>query len=506
MMRLPLWALLLAGLLAVPSGAVAIGPEDNTLRFAFQREIENIDAYFNNVREGVAMQHHIWDRLLYRDLETGEYQPMMAQSYEWIDDTTLEMELREGIVFHNGQPFTADDVVYTLNFVSDPGSGVVTPANVMWIDEVEKLDDYRIRIHLHEPFPAALEYLAMAVPIYPHEHYREVGPDGMGRDPIGSGPYRVVEIDPGRSVRLELFEDYFADSPRPEAQIGNLHMRTIPDMSTQVAELMAGNIDWIWYVPPEQADRLAAVPDVEVVGGETMRIRYLGFDAAGRTGDNPFTDRRVRQAVAHAVDRQTMVERLVGGDARVVHAACFPDQFGCVEDAVPQYEYDPDKARELLEEAGYPDGFTIDLYAYRERELTEATIGYLREVGINANLRWMEFAALRDRQRADGTEFYDMAWGSFSINDVSAITGHFFGGGPDDYAQDSEVIEWLQIADTSVDPELRLENYERALTRIAEEIYWLPMFSYVTFYAHTDQLEFTPTPDEVPRFYTARWK
>ncbi|WP_242495061.1 hypothetical protein [Salinicola tamaricis] len=133
-------------------------------------------------------------------------------------------------------------------------------------------------------------------------------------------------------------------------------------------------------------------------------------------------------------------------------------------------------------------------------------IGDLRNVGIRANLRFMTSAALLDQQRSGNTDMSFKTWGSYSVNDASAFTSVYFGGGADDLWQDPQVESWLETADTSVDPEVRRENYRQALARISEQAYWAPLFSYSTYYAYTSDLNFTPYPDELPRFVEASWK
>jgi peptide/nickel transport system substrate-binding protein len=482
------------------------GKSDDTLNIALNKAIENYDQYFNTAREGIVFARQVWDNLLDRDPRSGEYKPLLAKSYRWVDPLTLDFDLREGIVFHNGAKFDADDVVYTLNFVSDPANKVLTQENVSWIKSVEKTGPYAVRIHLKAPFPAALEYLAGPLTIYPHEYYARVGPQGMSRQPIGTGPYKVVAAEPGKSFTLVKNTAYFKDSPKGQPQIGKIVERTIPEVPTQVAELLTGQMDWLWQVPADQAEKLRQMPNLTVKSAETMRIGYIGFDAAGRAGDTPMKNRKVREAIAHAVDRAAMVKNLVRGDSHVVDTACFRTQFGCTDEGVRHYDYDPALARKLLAEAGYPDGFDIDIYAYRERPWVEAIIGYLRAVGIRAKLAYLEYAALRDKNWAGTTPLVYMTWGSNSVNDASAILGNFFKGSPDDFARDDELKKWIETGDTSVDPEVRKANYKKALQRIADEVYWVPMFSYVANYAFTSDLDFTPDTDEVPRFYSARWK
>jgi peptide/nickel transport system substrate-binding protein len=490
---------------ALLSGAPAYADKaSDTLNIAFTKELENVDSYFNSSREGVVLQRAVWDGLIYRDPATGEYEGNLATSWEWIDDLTLELKLREGVTFHNGEPFTADDVVYTVNFVAKEENGVKTQRNVNWMKSAEKIDDYTVRIHMKEPFPAAIEFLSGPVSMYPNEYYAEAGPSGMGLKPVGTGPYKVVSVEPGKHFVLEKYQNYH-ESPKGEAKIGKIDIRTIPDVNTQMAELFNGTLDLIWQVPSDQAEQLAELEQFTVANESTMRIGYLTMDAAGRTGDNPFTDVRVRQAVNYAINRQALVDALLKGKSQVIWSACFPSQFGCETD-VKTYPYDPEKAKALLAEAGYPDGFETEFYAYRDRPYAEAIAGFLNAVGIRTDFKMLQYSALRELRMASGTPISFQTWGSYSINDASAATSQFFKHGSLDDARDDEVKAWLDIADSATDPEVRKENYSKALKKIAEEAYWAPMFSYNTNYVFTDEVAYTPTPDEVLRFHEMEWK
>ena len=202
------------------------------------------------------------------------------------------------MTFHNGEPFDADDVVYTVNFVAEEQNGVKTQRNVNWMKSAEKVDQYTVRINLKAPFPAAIEFLSGPVSMYPNEYYAEAGPSGMGLEPVGTGPYKVVSVDPGKHFVLEKYEGYH-DSPKGQPEVGTVDIRTIPDVNTQMAELFNGSLDLIWQVPSDLAEKLEQMGKFTVANESTMRIGYLTLDAAGRTGeDNPFTDVRVRRAVA----------------------------------------------------------------------------------------------------------------------------------------------------------------------------------------------------------------
>lgn len=498
-----------AAALAVITGyspAAFAGKSNDTLNIAWERSLENVDTYFNTAREGIIVARLVWDALMDIDPDTGEYKPALATSWAWLNPVTLDLELRQGVTFHNGEKFDADDVVYTLNFISNPANGAKTQSNVNWIKNAEKLGDYKVRINLKEPFPAAFEFLSGVISIYPNEYYAKVGPDGMGLKPVGTGPYKVTELEPGQKIVFEKNDNYYKGSPKGQPSIGKIVQRTIPEANTQIAELMSGRLDWMWRVPADQAEKMAMMPTLTVVSGASMRIGYLTMDASNKTGQkSPFNNLKVRQAVAHAIDRQTIIDALVKGGSQVVNAACFPSQFGCTDD-VKKYDYNPAKAKQLLAEAGYPNGFKTPFFAYRDRAYAEAMMGFLSAVGIETDFSYLKYAALRDKVRANEVPFTFMTWGSNSINDVSAITSVFFKHDTEDMSMDDQVKAWLDEGDTSVDPEARKAAYAKALKRIADQAYWLPLFNYTVNYAFSKNLAFVPNADEIPRFYQASWK
>ena len=496
--------------LVAMAGPALAGKANDTLVYATDKEVNTAIPPYNNLRETVIIGHNVWDGLIYRDPETFDYKPLLATSYKWVDPLTLEFELRRGVKFHDGSDFTADDVIATVNQLGRPDSGVLSKTYYDWMKGGEKLDDYKVRIKLNNPFPGALEMLSGPIVMFPKGIWDKAKKDAAGKPDygtipmIGTGPYKIVEMVPSQSIRMVRNEAYY-DGPKPKPKIKNLTFRTIPDKETQIAELLTGGVDWIWDVAKEKAEEMKGMPGVQVVNADTMRVSYMSMDAAGRSGDTPFKDIRVRKAVAHAIDRESIVKNLVGGAARVVHSVCYPSQFGCT-DEVPKYEYSPQKAKQLLAEAGHPNGFTTDIYAYRERHYTEAVMGYLAAVGIKTNLKYMQYQALRQIVWDGKAPLTHMTWGSSSVNDVSAFTSLFFNGGRDDYCRDPEIINALKEGDTSVDPEVRKLAYKKALVKIQELVCWLPMFTYSKYYAFNDKLNFNPPPDEVPEFYRATWK
>ncbi len=498
-------------LCALSASSAFAGKSDNSLVWAAQKEITALDPYFDTSREVLVISMHIHDGLVYWDPNTNQYHPLLSTKWKWIDNTTLEFDLRQGVVFHDGSSFGPEDVVYTINFISNEESGVLNYGDIKWLKSAERVDKDTVRIYLDEPFPAALAYLALTLPILPDKHF-DAAPDKAGGKkaygavaPNGTGPYKVTSFKPGDRLEMVLNSNYMTGGPKGKPSIEKLVFRTIADESTQIAELMTGGIDWIWGISEDQAAGLRQAPNLTVMNAPTMRVSYLTFDVKGRCGSDAFTKRTVRRAFGHAVNRSAIANSFMGPNSSVIDAACHPSQFGCISD-VYAFDYDPQKAKALLTKAGYPDGFSFDIYGYRQREVTEAIIGDLAKVGLKAKLRSMKYSALRDLIREGKVGVANMTWGSSSIPDISAITSYFFGGGPDDPASDAEVIKALREGDMSTDSTVRKAAYSRGLKKIAQEAYWIPLFTYTKNYIFSADLVFNPTPDEYPRFFSARWK
>lgn len=496
-------------------GAVLAGKADDTLVWATSTEIDTPDIYYGNQREALIATYAMCDSLVQRDPITNEYQPLLALSWKWTDDRTLDVKLRKGVKFHNGKDFGAEDVAYTFNHLAPESSGMVFRALVDWIKNVEVVAPDEVIFHATRPAPAALEYLTGTSPIFPKGHYDNAPTvptaDGKTRRdygavlPMCTGPYKLSDYKPGQSLTLVKNDNYFEGSPKGKPHIGKIIFRTIPDVDTQVSELMTGGVDWIWGVPPENAKLLAEQPNLTVKSAATMRMSFLSLDAAGRSGDNPMKDVRVRRAMFYAIDRAALVKNLVGDGAVVQKSMCSMNQFGCT-DKVPDYPYDPAKAKALLAEAGYPNGFDITFYAYRDRPFSEAVANYLRAVGIRTNMQFMQWRALRPIVTGGKAQLVHLTLGSNGMLDASASTSYYFKFTPDDYARDPQVRDWLETADTSIDPETRKTFYAKALARINDQAYFVPLFTYGRTYAFNKDLDYPLTPDEMAHFYLARWK
>ncbi len=493
------------------AGAAQAQKSADTLRVVWWDQLVNVNPYYNQLRAGIVVAHQSFDGLVYRDPETFAIKPLLATSWKYVDPTTLEFALRKGVKFHDGSDFSADDVVYTINLALTDKQ-VSVPSNYSYIAGATKIDDYTVQIKLKRVFPAALEFLSMVTPIIPKAYREKVGSDAYDKKPVGAGPYMITRVDGVNEIDMERFEGYYTDSPKGKPAIRKVVIHEVVDASTAQNEIVGNKADWTWNVVPDNVANLAALPFLNSLRAESMRVNLLNLDAAGRTGaDNPLTKQKVRQAIFHAIDRESMAKNLMQGGSRVPDAPCYPTQFGCDAKAAVHYDYNPGKAKQLLAEAGYPNGFDTEITSYLLPQFEGAVQGYLKAVGINAKISHLQVQAVIQRVQ-EGKSQLDLGnWGSYSVNDVSAFLPQYFSGAQDgfstnDETHSAEVQSLVKAGSASTDPEERKKNYSAAIKKITEQAYLLPMFTSVVTYAYRKELNFKTWPDELPRYYLSSWK
>lgn len=492
------------------SAGVFAGKADNSMVVAINKEIQSLDSLYSTSRENLILSLLLSDQLVNVDPDSGEYKPALAESFSYVDPKTIEFVIREGVKFHDGSNLTVEDVIYSINWAaSDEGQTRRKGMIKMWLDHVEKVDDRRLRVHMKSSYPLALRDIAMFVQTRKDGAYHKDGKiniDALATEYNGTGPFKVSRFSMGSGLVLERFEDYYAGSPKGAPELDKLVLKPVSDWGTLTAEMMAGTVDWSYNIPEDVAQNVSVMPALEHVTGPNLRIAFVNLDAKGVTGEgHPLTKLKVRQALNHAINRESIVNNLVKGSASVIDAACHPAQFGCVGD-VTAYEYNPAKAKSLLAEAGYPDGFEFELWAYRDKPVAEAIAADLAKVGVKVKMNWAKLGTLNKARKQGNTQAYFGTWGSFGTFDVAAIANHFVAGSDRNLNGDEAIESLFEEAQKTTDPEVRKPLYGDALKRFADQAYWIPLFSYsVNFLANKD-IAFTPWEDGVPRLYELTWK
>lgn len=317
--------------------------------------------------------------------DTGKIVGVLAESWRLVNDTTWELKLRRNVTFHNGEPFTAEAVRFSIERVLRPETKSPWGGRIAAVDRVEIVDSHAVRITTKGPFGPLLQGLTV-VDILPPKYFAEKSEKEFLAAPVGTGPFRY---------KSWIKQDHLALTANPSYWRGRPHLdevvfRSIPEDSTRVAGIETGELDVALLIPPEQVARLKSK------GAEVRSVlQAQGMVVNFRTTLDPFRSKKVRQALNHAVDKEAILKNLLLGYGRVLDGQIVgPDGFG-YNAALKAYPYDPRRARRLLAEAGHPNGFTVKFHGSvgrytKDKEIEEAVIGQLAEVGVTAQLEILE--------------------------------------------------------------------------------------------------------------------
>lgn len=320
--------------------------------------------------------------------EAGRYRPELAESWRLVDPHTWQFKLRRGVKFHNGDEFTAQDVKFSMDFVLDPANKHGNRSRFTDIKEVRVVDRHTVNFVTAEPSGALLSNL-FRLYILPGAYYRAKGAEEYAKAPVGLGPFKVKSYVAGDRLVVVASKDHWAGPPR----VDEIVVRAIAEPSTRMAAVETGEVDIGWFMPPEHLERLRGKGlGITLVGTNQVRALVLGTQA---TRIKPFEDKRVRQALNYAVDKEGLNKFLFGGYWRVAEGQVIgPAAFGH-NPALKAYPYDPERAKRLLAEAGYAGGFSVPFEFpigryIKDKESAEAVAGQLAAVGVRAQLKPLE--------------------------------------------------------------------------------------------------------------------
>src|SRR6058998_2971422 len=317
---------------------------DDTLVYALQSDVDTWDPPNSVLREAIILGYHVFDHLAVRDLKTRRVGPNLALSWKTLDDTTWEIKLRQGVKFHDGSPFTARDVKATFDRVLDPTKKMTARGNHAKIKIVEVVDDYTARFKTDGPYPLFVERLTAQV-MQSEKVIKEKGHEWMQENPVGTGPYKLVKWSKKQEHLLIRNEDYWG--PKPAYKY--VRVRIIPEQATQIAELMSGGVDVIKAVPPDQMDVINKSGAARTSTSPILRTAMIQLDQAGRSGNNPFQDRRVRLAANLAVDMDAIIKHVINGLGDRTATTVNPMAFG-FDPGIKPYKQDVAQAKKLLAE------------------------------------------------------------------------------------------------------------------------------------------------------------
>lgn len=372
------------------AGAESSSGTDQTFDVGVQSLPDTLDAASIVSNAGNQINYNLYDTLIMRDTTSDEvrFLPGLATSWEQTDDLTWTIHLREGVKFHDGSTMTADDVAYSMNRIineDDPSYMQTHTFLLSNFSSFEAQDDLTVIAHTINPEPLFENLLSDPnTGIISKNAMEFKGEDGFSQAPVTTGPYKVVSFDPGNSVVLERFDDFWGE----KAPFEKVTFTAIPEVMSRITALQNGEVDFITNIPPDQESTLSSNADIKLVG-EVMPL----YQVYRINMSNPITDDpNLRAALNYSIDRQKLVDTIWQGKAEAATTAQFADYGEPLYIAENQdIKYDPDLARELLAESDY-NGETIEIYDvtdyYTYADMTAlAVIDMWKEIGINAELK-----------------------------------------------------------------------------------------------------------------------
>ena len=434
--------------------------------------------------------------------EGGTIVPQLAETWEVSDDgTEYTFHLREGVIFHNGEPFNADAVVF--NWERVVASDFEYAYHWKTATAVETVDEYTVKVTLEEANALFLATVADNWAMIPPGYFEEVGQEGFNAHPMGTGPFKFVEWAKGDHITMEANTDYWRGMPK----IATVIFRPIPESATRVAAIQTGEVDIVTRLSSEEAQSLMGVENVKIIKYPVARIYYIAFNNLTTGLDQPTMDAKVRQAMNYAVDVDIIIEALFDGFAEPAAGYVASGELGY--GAVEPFGYDPDKAMELLAEAGYPDGFAMDMacpagaYTHFE-EVCEAVAGFLGDVGIDITLEVMESGQYWDLEaNKELPPLFGDSWSATGGEAYRRLTGAL-GGMDASYSAwyDEEISALLQEIQATPDQDERAALYGELQVYMQEDPPFIYLYQPVAFEAINTRVQgYNPFPAETYDFY-----
>lgn len=441
---------------------------------------------------------NVYENLVTISLDGKSILPQLAESWERIDDLTWEFKLRQGVKFHSGDPFTAEAVRYSIARYMNPDNQPPQLAQYSF-PSVEVVDDYTVRISTEKPDPIFLKRMAgIGTTIVNPRFAEEKGLEGMQKEADGTGPYRVTAWSLDGEIVMEAFEDYWGGAP----EIKKVVQTAVVEPGTRVAALLAGEADLVTAVPPTEAQAIERGANTKLATVMANRVSFYPFV----TNKPPTDNKLLRQACNYASNFDSIIANVLGGRGYRTACMSLPHYFGYNPDLKP-YPYDPDKAKQLLEQAGY-DGTPIDMLQLvgripYDKEVGEALAGELEKVGLKINLKFVDIGGASQAlwENPDLKGFHHITWGAGTMDGDYAIgeywrSDSFFAQKGHHYAN-PEFDSIIAEAKYELDPDKREKLYWRAEQIIYDDAVAIWGYAVQLIFGMSKQLQWEPRVDEL---------
>ncbi len=515
--------------IAVAALSLVVTPlQAKTLKMADSTDIAGMDPHSMTESNTIGFLHHVFEPLVRYNKEL-KVEPALAESWEVVDPTTWRFHLRKGVKFHNGNPFTADDVVASINRAVHETSPV--KSNLPGVEEAKAVDDYTVDLLMSGTDPILLNYLTN-IYILDAEWMAEhdaLMPSDMRKGnenyavshANGTGPFKLESRQPDARTILVVNEAWWDE---PEHNLTRIEFSPVASDATRVAAILSGELDFMMPSPLQDADRLNRAAGVSVAEAPALRTIMLGFNHGDELhnsnikGENPLRDVRVRKALYQAINMDLVRDKIMRGKSRNAGLLVAPEVPGFDAASNRRIPYDPDTAKSLLADAGYPDGFEVGMDCPNDRyvndeEICQAIVAMWARVGVKANLTAQTKGKHFEKVLGGGSDIYMVGWATLPMLDsysvLSALLhskeGKMGAWNPGGYSN-PRIDELTDQVAVELDSEKREEMMTEALRIAKEDVAIIPLHQQPLSWAIRDNVSLVQTADNKPRLWYAKVK
>src|SRR5262250_1243331 len=484
---------------AVPGSAAAQTTQKKELVVAQGGDISKLDPHFSTSSNDIRVSFNLFDNLISRHPD-GKLYPGLATEWKREAPTTWRFKLRQGVTYHNGDPFSSADAKFSIERTYDPASKTMVQTALATIERIEAPEAATLVIHTKKPDPLLPGRLAFyGGQIVPKKYLESVGPETFNAKPVGTGPVRFVSWVKDDKMVLEGNPDYWGGKPDFDRMI----VRAIPETAPRIAALLKGEVDIITQLPPDQEDKVIANPGTRMIGALYAGLYVLGVNSKRPPLDNPL----VKQALSLAIDREAIVKELWRGRG-IVPSGMIAKGDNHFDPNLPPLAYNPKEARDRLKKAGYKgeDVFieTTVAYVAQDKAMAEAIAAMWKDIGVNVKVEVIEYSVRAQKNREKS--FKGVFWSdpTSTLSDPDGMMWRLLGpGGPQDYWRDAKFDELGNASRFSVDEKFRGQAYKEMTKIFLENFPWLPVIQPYEDYGLQKFVEWTPNPNqqfEIRRF------